>query len=77
MAKSNLQIGQMVHYVLPHGASHDAHRPALVTAVVENGAANLCVFSDAADQLPGLFHAANVERSDKFAPGTYHLPEKG
>lgn len=78
MAKSKgagLAIGQMVHYVLPHGAPGE-HRPAVVVLALESGGVNLQVFTDAGDGLPCPFHAANVEQNEKGARGTWHSPER-
>ena len=72
-----VDIGALVHFVLPHGVARGEHRPAVVVLVLESGAVNLQAFTDGGDQLPCPFFAGGVEQDEKAAPGTWHAPEKG
>ena len=71
-----LSVGAIVHYVLPHGARGE-HRPAIVVLASVTGAVNLQVFTDAGDELPPVWHVADVKVNTSGAIGTCHLPEKG
>lgn len=84
MGKHNLQLGRIVHFVLPSGIP----RPAIVVRVWDNDVVNLQVFTDGInDSALGLGTPANVVHqasiphevptaAKSLSPATWHWPDE-
>jgi len=83
--------GQIVHYVLPDGASKGEHRPAVIVKVWDahraQGTVNMLVFTDCLNDVSpsdpqtasygsGVVWATSIRYSEDKEPRTWHWIEK-
>ena len=75
-----VEVGAIVHYVLPNGPNRGAHRPAVVVGVKNEYTVDLQVFSDgtksAGDCAPNVFWKPNCLQDESgHSEETWHIAE--
>lgn len=78
-----VEVGDVVHFVLPNGPNAGAHRPAIVVGIVNGYTADLQVFSDGhkgaeprGDMMPNVFWKPGCVRDEQGkSANTWHERE--
>ena len=78
-----VEVGDVVHYVLPNGPNRGAHRPAVVVGVRNEYTVDLQVLSDGhkgqepmGDMMPNVFWKPNCVRDETgHSEETWHARE--